>query len=218
MTTIYMSNGANLPANQFKTLVDGVKYFAPLVTRAWNLPAVTVVTTPTAGSWIVNITEANRQLGATGYHEDVNGLPVAYCSPKACVELFGTFFPQIISQGRMLKPNTYNTGLITTICHEIAEMLCDPFVKTYSAVDSKNRKWLVEVCDHVFGVYWAQSIDGVECVFPDVTTPAFYSLTGKAPFDLQNVVKAPFTLTPNGYGYYETSTGLAPLTAALDVE
>ena len=211
MVTVCLYNEANLPAADFKNLILGTQEFANLVTKAWNLPNVVVTDKPATGDWEIHLSEANRHTGASGYHTFINNVPVAWCSPKAAVQTFGTYYPP-----RKLKLSTtapiYSIGLITTICHELAEMLCDPAIKTLSSYDKQNRKWLVEVCDHVFGVYFPLTVNGINMVVPDVTTPAFYSLTAKGPYDLQGVVKAPFTLTPKGYGYWEDASGhLFPL-------
>ena len=88
-----------------------------------------------------------------------------------------------------------------------AEMLCDPFIQTVSATDKQGRKWLVEVCDHVFGNYFVLNKNGVDCVLPDVTTPSFYDVNGRAPYDLMNKATAPFTLTQQGYAFYYDNKG-----------
>ena len=106
------------------------------------------------------------------------------------------------------------TGLALTIAHEVAEIIADPHVKTLSAVDGFNRKWLVEIADHCAGSYlvFTDPTTKTNVVLPDVTTPNFYSLTGTTPFTMKNAVSSPFTLTPHGYGFYEVSPGvLKPL-------
>lgn len=209
---VALLNEANIPDADFKKLVDGAQQFANLVAKAWGLPLTIVSGTASQGSWNIHLSEANRHVGAAGYHQMVNNLPVAWCSPKAAVQTFGTYYPpRKLSLLKTTAP-IYSIGLITVICHELAEMLCDPAIQTLSAVDKKQRKWLVEVCDHVFGVYFPMVVNGLTMVVPDVTTPAFYSLTAKGPYDLQEAVKAPFTLTPKGYGYWEDASGhLFPL-------
>ena len=185
----------------------------PLVTSAWKLPAYTVTTSPIRkdGVWNILITEKNRKAGANGFHALENGLPVAYCSPKASFYTYGKILKQILIGGKLIRPLTYREGLVTTICHEIAEMLCDQKITTYSKPDAQGRKWLVEVCDHCFGSYLIHTISGTDCVLPDVTTPAFYDVKGASPYTLNNAVTAPFTLTPKGYGYYQSGMIVAKL-------
>jgi len=217
-TTVCLVNEAGLAVTDFKVIVDAVKHFAPLVTKPWGLPDVVVTTTPTVGAWVVYITERNRHVGASGYHTFENQVPVAYCSPRAAGRLFGHYIAPLLTKAVVVKGKTivpakqihgafYTEGLITTICHELAEMLCDPKIATVSAQDTLGRTWLVEVCDHVFGSY-ANYVSGItNCILPDVTTPSFYNLTGKAPFSILGAAVAPFTMTPAGYAYQRLANG-----------
>ena len=158
--------------------------------------------TPSATDWVVNITEKNKLAGASGYHEDINGVPVAYVSYKTAGRTYGTYLKPMTFLGKVIHPAIYSEGVVTVICHEIAEMLCDPQVNSYSKPDSQGREWLIEVCDNVFGVYQSITVNNQLCVIPDVTTPAFYDQHGQAPYDIFNTIQAPFIMSPKGYGYY----------------
>lgn len=206
MIIIRLINDCGIAATDFETITTAVKYFVPKVAKAWDIPDVIVVNggTPAAGDWLVYATEKNRHLGALGYHTVKAGTPVAYCSLKAVNgKLFGAYHKPLVVKGKTLRPATYSSGLVTVLCHEIAEMLCDPQIATLSAKDTLGRQWIVEVCDHVYGSNFMCG----PSVLPDVTTPAFYDLKGTAPFSLQNATNAPFTMTPKGYGYYMDATG-----------
>ena len=206
---IRLINEAGIAETDFTTIVTAVKYFVPLVTKAWAMPASSIIAggTPEKGDWIIYVTERKRSTGATGYHTFENGVPVAYCSPKAAGRLFGTYSRPLIVKGKTIVPPRYTSGLITTICHELAEMLCDPQIQTLSPIDTHNRHWLVEVCDHCFGSYSVFTVGTIKCILPDVTTPSFYNLQGTAPFSILGAATAPFTMTPKGYGYYKDATG-----------
>ena len=209
MTTIQLINhpDSGISAQNFATIEAALKLFAPMVTTAWNLPPVTITTDPVAGAWVMHITNQNQQVGAAGYHNVANGIPTAYCSPNASYRVFGNYYPAFSIRGKVLTPERFSPGLVTTIAHEMAEMLCDPTINTVSAVDSNGHQWLVEVCDHVFGSYFPITVFNTACVMPDVTTPNFYKLGSKAPYSLHNAVSAPFTLTPQGYAYYKGANG-----------
>ena len=208
MTNICLVNDVSIADADMKTLVKGVQAFCDKVTGAWKQPSVTVTTTPTPGAWLVHLTETKRQLGALGYHTVEAGLPVAYISFKAVVnKLWGKYYKPLIIKGKTIREAVYTPGIITVICHEVAEMLCDPAIKTLSPVDSQGRQWLVEVCDHCYGSNSVETYDGNICIIPDVTTPAFYDLKAKGPYTLLNAVTAPFTMTAKGYGYYKDVTG-----------
>ena len=209
MTTLRLINDNNIPEADFQTLIKGVQQYAISVTKAWgiNNVAVTGGGIPLDGDWLIYLTEKSKHLGAAGYHTVKNGVPIAYCSPKNSYYTFGRYSKALVIKGKTIHAATYRAGLLTTICHEVAEMLCDPFIKTVSAVDTTGKKWLVEVGDHVFGSFKMQVIDGQNCIFPDCTTPAFYDLNGKAPFSIYGAATAPFTMTPKGYAYYMDATG-----------
>lgn len=210
MTTLRLVNDNELSTADFAAITAAVRYFVPQVTQAWKLPAVTIVTgpTPNPGDWMVYITEKNRVSGASGYHDDVNGVPTAYCSLAASYRVYGHYLKPLIVKGVVISPALFTPGLITTICHEIAEMLCDSSIESYSKPDSKGREWLIEVCDHVFGYYSNYVVNGNACILPDVTTPAFYELGAKGPFSILGGATAPFTMTKNGYGYYKGTNGV----------
>ena len=209
MTTIRLINDNELSETDFVNVTAAVAHFVPLITKAWNLPAMTVVgggiTQP--GDWIVNITEQKRIVGASGYHEDVNGIPVAYVSYKSAGRIYGTYLKPMQLLGKIIHPAIYSEGVVTVICHEIAEMLCDPQVNTYSKPDAQGREWLIEVCDHVFGSYSFYTVNGQVCVLPDITTPNYYKTGSQAPYSLFGGAVAPFTLTKAGYGYYKDNSG-----------
>jgi hypothetical protein len=210
MITIRLINDGVMSDVDFQTMSKAVQQFVPLVTKAWGIKSVKVEVggSPVQGDWLVYCTEKNRRLGAAGYHGTLNGYPVAYCSLKASGRIFGTYLRPLIVKGKQIHAAFYTPGLVTTICHEIAEMLCDPNIKTLSATDAQGRAWLVEVCDHVFGFYQLTVVDGKNCILPDVTTPAFYDLKGSAPYSILGGATAPFTLTPKGYAYYMDAKGV----------
>jgi len=179
-------------------------------------PSITVTVTPpvSAPEILINITEQNRHVGASGYHVFLNGQAVAYCSPHASGRLAGYYSPPryslpITSFGKVIIPSRLRTaerftpGLITTICHEIAEAITDKDVETYTMPDKNGIRWLLEPCDWVDGSYWKADVNGIPAVFPNVALPSFWDISGKAPFDLLGIVPAPFTqkATPNAYGY-----------------
>ena len=208
MTTICLVNDVNISSKDMDTLVKAVQSYCNLVTTAWKQKSVTVTATPTPGAWLVHLTETKRQLGALGYHTVEAGLPVAYVSFKAVVsKLWGKYYKPLVIKGKTIRGAVYTQGLVSVVCHEVAEMLCDPAINTLSPVDSLGRRWLVEVGDHCAGSYSLLTVDGNVCVLPDATTPAFYDLKAKGPYTLYNAIAAPFTMTAKGYGYYKDASG-----------
>ena len=209
MTTICLVNDVAISFADMTSMAKVLQDYCDKVTRAWNQPSVRVsIGAPAAGDWVIHLTEKKRKAGAKGYHTVEGGVPTAYVSFNAVVKkVWGLYFKPLTIKGKVLRQATYSDGIITVICHEVAEMLCDPAITTFSALDTLGRNWLVEVCDHVSGSYLPVTVNGVIAVIPDVTTPAYYDVKGIAPYSLGNAVTKPFTLTPKGYGYYKNSVG-----------
>ena len=190
-------------------LSRAVDHFLPQINTGWSVDSKQVHA-PTDKEWKVVISDAKRHQGAAGYHTVENGNPIAYCSPKASGRLFGTYHPPFVLRGKTLSGERFLPGLITTICHELAEMLMDPVVTNFSPKDAKGRSWLIEVADPVAFSYlhWTDPVTQTICVLPDVVLPPFYDLQGKAPFSLRQSISAPFTLAPRGYAYWRDDKGL----------
>lgn len=219
MTTIQLATDS-ISSGELADVLSGVQYFVPLVK-----PNVSVTTAPTPGAEVVHITEQKRKVGASGYHIMVNGVPTAFVSPAASggyARLWGHYTPALWTRGvkvlgkqvvapRLIHGEIFTPGLITVVCHEIAELLADGNVTTYTAPDSKGRAWLLEPADWVFGTYFVKTMNTIPRVFPNVALDAFHTLGAPGPYDLCNVVKAPFQLTPKGYAYWESPTGLIPV-------
>jgi len=146
---------------------------------------------------LVHITEDKRHTGASGYHIYLNGEPVAYCLALEAGHVYGHYLPKNAAHGEQFTPS-----VVATVCHEIAEMLADGNVATYTQPDSRGHQWLLEPCDWVFGEWWIATVNGNVCVFPNVALDSFHDLNGKAPFDLMGVVKGPFQRSAAGYAYY----------------
>ena len=204
---IQLVNQAGIADNDFHTLVTAVNYFGNLVTKAWGAPDLTVTTE--IGDWVIYVTDLHRQVGAAGYHTVIAGKPTGYVSPKSSgAKIFGGYTPaKYLKSIKKTIAERYVSGLVTVICHELAEMICDPIIQSYSKPDALGRTWLIEVGDHAFGGYFNKTFFGQICVFPDITTPAFYDLKGKAPFSIANLLSAPFTMSSKGYAYYKDATG-----------
>ncbi len=163
---------------------------------------------------LINITEQNRHTGAAAYHVFLNGQAVAICSPSAAGRLSGWYSPPqyskaITAKGKVIRPAKlrqaarFTPGLITDVCHEVAEILSDRNVETYLGPDKDGINWLYEPADWVFGSYWAEIVNGIPTVFPNIARPSFGDLNGKAPYDLLGIVPAPFTkkVTPTAYAW-----------------
>ena len=204
-----------------KSLQKALNFFIALVCSAWGkaVPSLSWATNTTGadivpknGDWLVYITERNRgKPGVKGHHgKAMNGVIVAYCSLKAVGgNLFGRYHRPLMKLGKTFGVASFmGEGLVTTLAHEIAEMLCDSNLDQYSDKDKNGLRWLVEVCDPIEGCYlkFTDAERDLDCVLPDIVTPAFYKLDGVAPFALAHSVTAPFTQSAKGEAY-----GLDPM-------
>ena len=211
METVFIKSDVESKSDLAWVEAAVIKFLARL-----NLSIGVTLTAPIWGTVdVINLTEQKRKAGASGYHVFLNGEAVAYCSPSAeHFGLAGLYKPAVyknsIIGGKITKTTVVRTpallypGLITTVCHEIAECLADRDVATYTPpAPQTGIKWLLEPCDWLFGSYYAETVNDIPAVFPNVALPSFYDPAGKAPFDLLGIVLAPFTprATPAAYGY-----------------
>jgi len=198
---------------ELMTIEGALSSFANQVIAAWQLSPMTTVCSGrrVAGEWNVCIVDhfPNPAMTATalGYHEVVNGFPIAYIRANAYGSRspFGRYIKPITFLGKQLTKATYSPGVATVAMHELAEMLIDPTIDRYKT-DSKGRNWLMEVCDHTVGSY-AINYAGTNVVAPDFTLPSFYDVKAKQPYSLLNVPPMPFYLVPGAYAYYKDATG-----------
>lgn len=216
MITLTMVNESKkVSAADFAKMVEAAKAFVPLVTAFWEKPAITVTTAPArvAGTWNVcildNFPNIAMNAKASGYHEVVNKTPIAYARVNTRYML-GSYFKGIIRKnGTVVLPPRCTQGVITTVLHEIAEMIIDPFISE-RRTDALNRAWVLEVCDHAMS-NWDLVVGGVNVIAPDFTLPAFYTVGANGPYSYRGTAKAPFTLSPGSYGFYDTPKGLHAL-------
>lgn len=150
-----------------------------------------------------------------GYHEVVNGQPVAYIRVDAygSRSIFGTYSKAFKFKGIQIHGERLIPGIVNVAAHELAEMLIDPFVTKLSPADNKGRTWVLEICDHTVGyfVLWSPTVNGIfPGIFPDFTLPSFYYMDGKmgqSPYSYLGVPTNPMVLIKGAYGYYRDKFG-----------
>ena len=187
----------------------------------WNIQATATTDPKVKADMVIKVTDLNRHTGALGYHTVEAGVPTAYCSPSALLHnVYGTFTPahwsvaiwnlartKITRAAKQTAPARYREGIVTVIIHEALEMLADANID-HVATAPDGKKWLVEVCDHVSGIYGTENVAGNICVIPDATFPSYYQSNGVAPFDLFNTEKSAFDRSaPKFYAFYQDANG-----------
>jgi len=213
MKTITFVNESKLLITQdFNSIASALGIFTSQVTKAWNLEDTAVVTAPTRSTngWNVCIVDHfPTSTLAYGYHEVLNGQPIAYIRAGSFATVpLGKFRKGISFKNVVISKDRYEQGTATVVFHEVIEMLVDPEINKLSAPDSKGRTWLMEPADHVRGLlYKITAKDGRDVIAPNWTLPSFYDVHGVAPYSYIPSVTTPFTLTPEGYGYYKDVSG-----------
>jgi hypothetical protein len=216
-TLTFVNESQQLNQADYMSICSALGIFTTQVTKAWNLKETGVVpgTKRSADGWNVCIVDKfpNPAVQAYGYHEVLNGQPIAYILAGSFKNApLGKFRKGISFKGKVISQDRYQQGTALVVFHEVIEMLVDPQIANLSDPDSKGRRWLLEPADHVRGaMYKITARDGRDVIAPDWTLPAFYKLDAKAPYSYLNSVTTPFTLTPTGYGYYKDAQGLHKL-------
>lgn len=212
MTAVFLKSDCE-PDSEIANIETKVAYFLSVLS-----PTTKIDTVAQPGDDVINITRLNRHTGAAGYHVLLNGVPTGFVYPDATRPIWGEYRPAVrgrditatilgkrivIRKGQIRSLERFTPGVITTICHEIAEMLADGDIATYTKPDWHGNQWLLEPADWVDGTYFTRTINGNLCVFPNVALPAFSDTTNKVgPYDIMGLVKAPFQpIMPHAYAY-----------------
>lgn len=204
---------SSFTANELITIKLAVEEFGNKDLALWGFGAVTcTIGNLQKGDVPIYITNRNRKRGASAYHDkDANG-PYIYCLPGQAFNRDGFFVATkpatkigtYISPARnqMIQP-----GMLTSLLHEVGEVLSDPLLQSESAPDALGHNYLREIADPVFGINYVKVINGINCVFPAVALPNWYVLGSPAPYDTAGYCTAPFQKSPKGYAYYVSKLG-----------
>ena len=202
MTAVFIKSDVESDS-EIANIETKVAYFLSVLS-----PTTKIDTVAQPGDDVISITRLNRHTGAAGYHVLLNGVPTGFVYPDAVGGEWGYYRPAIygadiyktvlgkrilLRKGILRTPEKMLPGMITILCHELAEMLADGDVATYSAPNARGESWLIEPCDWVEGTFWMKKIGNDVCVFPNVALPAFTDVNNKTgPYDIMGLVKAPF--------------------------
>jgi len=214
MPAINIVDESGTLGTQIGPITNAIASFTQQVCTAWGLTgfSVTQGLARATADWNVCFVSKFPNLAmestAYGYHETVNGIPIAYIRVDAYGKRspFGTYVRGLSVLGKQITKPSYTPGIAAVAMHEIAEMLVDPQINK-TAKDSLGRNWLMEICDHTVGNYLITTPLGTNVICPDFTHPSFYNLKGVAPYSHLSVPTAPFTLPKGAYGYYTGTNG-----------
>lgn len=136
-----------------------------------------------AGAWGLRLKDSlSGAPGALGYHEETGGVPDGLVGVQECID----------------------NGVETSACasHELAEMLCDPYVDRPKVVrrPGTNRFYIVEVGDPVQeGDYEI----GTGLKGADFAYRSWWGLSSFRPTSFRGTATQPFEVCPGGYISYE---------------
>lgn len=160
------------------------RHVAPL----WRLVPARVIYSPNGavpeGSTPLLIADDADQLGALGYHtETESGQPWG-----------AVFVKTILNNGGTLTEGA--NSLSAVVSHEVLEIIGDPCVNLW-AEGPKGYQYAYELCDPVEGDAYE-----VNCIsVSNFVLPTWFDTNSRpdARFDFMDILRAPYTMTPNGY-------------------
>lgn len=204
---------SHFTSNELLTIKEAVEEFGNKDLAGWKFGTITcTIGNLQKGDVPIYITKRNRKPFASAYHTVENGKPAIYVLPRVSINRFGFYSPAQPSRKigiftRPARKEVKDAGMITSLLHEVAEVLGDPLLNTESAPDSLGRRYHQEIADPVFGINYVKKINGINCVFPAVVLPNWYLLGSTAPYDTAGYCTAPFQKSPKGYAYWVKIVG-----------
>ena len=199
---------SHFTANELLTAKEAVEEFGNKDLTKWEFGTVTCsIGNPQKGDIRTYITTRNRKRGASAYHDKDAGGPFIYCLPGDAFNRDGFFAPAKAAHwiGKFLSParkQIIQPGMLTSLLHEVGEVLSDPLLQSDSAPDGLGHNYLREIADPVFGINYVKVINKINCVFPAVVLPNWYLLGSIGPWDTAGFCTAPFQKSPRGYAYW----------------
>jgi hypothetical protein len=135
--------------------------------------------------WLLNDAD---QADALGYHDqDPSGMPYGKVFVNPVIKSGGTDF---------VGPNSVSA----VISHEACEIMGDPEVNAWRQMKD-NRLTCQELCDAVEGDAYPITVGVKKIYVSNFLLPAWFDMapSNGSKFDYMNKLKAPFTMTKNGY-------------------
>ena len=182
-TCIVVNKSRHITSSEVVRVCSAVNKWSKGVSQVWDVPQVILLpgslpqgTGSTASFGVILLQDGLDVAGAAGYHDVYGGRPIGK------VDISGT-----IDAGMSWS---------VTLCHELAEMMVDPWC--FSSSQYARDSWIaLEVGDPVEDDRFGMQIDGVLC--SDYVLPAYFA-GGSGPYDAMRLLKSPApALLPGGY-------------------
>jgi len=206
--------------NEGNLIVKALNVLLPEFCKDWNIsPTLTTYVprgkTTTIPRKIFLFDDADIE-GVLGYHDLSSNVPYGKC-----------FAQTVLSEGGVIlySPNHKVPTVAEVVCHEVFELLVNPYCNEWWDIGDSRILYAKEPCDPVQSNALTVSIlvspatsrynallrktvrtpaiyENVGC--SDWILPAWGNPQGKGPFNHLNTLKAPFTLDKGGYGIQMT--------------
>lgn len=199
-------------------IVSALNMVLPKFCSDWNIPTVVAVyvpiNRPTNVSIKIYLLDNSDVENALGYHDEINNIPYGKCFVNTVLQ----------NKGALLwNENPRVQTFAQTVCHEIFEMIVDLYCNIWAMLADKSTLYAYEVCDPVESNALTVSVQTVTSTVTKSRVPPFKNITTtsvtytnvglsdwvlpewfnphatKGPFNHLNTLRAPFTLSPNGY-------------------
>lgn len=195
-----------VPADAIPKICEAMNKVLALFAPAWGfqIPCVEPIDNVNASDplafRVVLIDDDPSKPGELGDHDEQGGTPFATILAKVCTD----------AGGGILDGGSIGISVLSVICHEIFESLCDLNVNDW-VFDGRNFL-AKEAADPVEGApgYEIELADGTVALCSNGVLPAYFdaqAIEGSR-FDLAGAVSMPFQLLPGGYQIvFDVSTG-----------
>ena len=192
-------------------IANAMNMILPTFCGDWNIPIVTAVYVglgkTTTIPLKVFLLDTADVAGALAYHDEVNDLPYGKAFAKTVLSYGGTL---------LYSTNPLVPTFAQAVCHEIFELLVDMYCNMWAMLSDYTTLYAYEACDPVESnavtvnlVTTTTAKVGTKTVTTTVNTkvglsdwvlPKWFDTQAKrGPYNHNNTLTAPFTLSPYGY-------------------
>lgn len=193
-------------------ITSALNIITPNFCSDWGIALYTCVYVPKGKTTTIPLKifllDTSDQANALAYHDEINDVPYGRAFAKTVLSIGGVI---------LYSPNPNIPTFAQTVCHELFELLIDPYCNSWAMLADGNTMYAYEVCDPVeSNAVTVQVQTGITITknFLKKKLLAIYTKVGlsdwvlpkwfdtqatKGPFNHNNTLKSPFTLDKRGY-------------------
>ena len=192
-------------------IVSAMNMILPTFCSDWNIPSVTAVYVGLGKTTMIPLKVFlldNADVdGALAYHDQTNDLPYGKAFAKTVLSYGGTL---------LYSTNPLVPTFAQSVCHEVFELLVDMYCNMWAMLPDYTTLYAYEVCDPVesnaltvnvlttsvtkIGIKTTTTIVTTKVGLSDWVLPKWFDPQAtRGPYNHNNTLTAPFTLSPYGY-------------------